>query len=98
MTGSRGSMTSEMEMTPTWNDEFRRGWRVLLASCVGLGLGLSGITFFTFGVFVVPLANDFGWTRGQIASAASILVIGTAITAPIIGTVIDRFGARRIAT
>jgi MFS family permease len=77
-------------------DEFRRGWRTLFASSVGNGAGLSGLPFYTFGVFVVPLVEAFGWTRGQVSSAASFLIIGTAITAPIIGSMIDRYGVRRV--
>jgi len=78
-------------------DEFKRGWRSLLASSFGNGSGLSGIPFYTFGVFIVPLVEAFGWTRGRVSIAASFMIIGTAITAPIIGTIIDRFGARRVA-
>jgi MFS family permease len=77
-------------------DEFRRGWRTLLASSFGNGSGLSGLPFYTFGVFVVPLVAAFGWTRGQVSIAASFLIVGTAITAPIIGSIIDRYGARRV--
>ncbi len=77
-------------------DEFRHGWRTLFASSMGNGSGLSGIAFYTFGVFVVPLVAAFGWTRGQVSIAASFMIIGTAISAPIIGSVIDRFGARRV--
>ncbi len=77
--------------------EFRRGWRALLACSIGNGTGLSGLAFYTFGVFVVPLVEAFGWARGQVTIAASFLIIGTAITAPIIGSIIDRFGARRVA-
>ncbi len=77
-------------------DEFRRGWRTLLASSFGNGSGLSGIPFYTFGVFVLPLVAAFGWTRGEVSIAASFLILGTAITAPIIGSIIDRFGARRV--
>jgi len=76
--------------------EFRRGWRPLLAASFGNGSGLSGIPFYTFGVFVLPLVAAFGWTRGQVSIAASFLIVGTAITAPIIGSIIDRFGARRV--
>ena len=71
-------------------DEFRRGWRALLASSIGNGAGLSGLAFYTFGVFVVPLVEYFGWPQGQVVGAASSLIIGTAITAPIIGGLIDR--------
>jgi MFS family permease len=84
-------------MQPTTLDEFRRGWRTLLASAVGNGSGLSGIPFYTFGVFIVPLVTAFGWTRGQVSIAASFMIIGTAITAPIIGSIIDKLGARRVA-
>ncbi len=78
------------------SSEFRRGWRVLLASSVGNGSGLSGLPFYTFGVFVVPLVAAFGWTRGQVSKGASCLILGTAFTAPIVGSIIDRYGARRV--
>ncbi|MDX2145558.1 MAG: MFS transporter [Rhodospirillaceae bacterium] len=77
--------------------EFRHGWRVVLASSTGNGSGLSGLAFYTFGVFIVPLVGAFGWSRGQVSVAASFLLIGTAITAPIIGSLIDRLGTRRVA-
>jgi MFS family permease len=76
--------------------EFRRGWRTLFASAIGNGSGLSGLPFYTFGVFVVPLVEAFGWTRGDVSGAASSLIVGTAITAPIIGSMIDRYGVRRV--
>lgn len=76
--------------------EFRRGWRPLVAAAVGNGSGLSGLSFYTFGVFVLPLVAAFGWTRGEVSIAASFLIVGTAITAPIIGGVIDRYGAKRV--
>jgi len=76
--------------------EFRRGWRPLIAAAIGNGSGLSGLAFYTFGVFVLPLVAAFGWTRGEVSTAASFLIIGTAITAPLIGSVIDRYGARRV--
>jgi MFS family permease len=76
--------------------EFARGWRSLVAASVGNGSGLSGLAFYTFGVFVLPLTVAFGWSRGEVSIAASFLIIGTAITAPIIGSIIDRYGARRV--
>ena len=76
--------------------EFARGWRTLVAASIGNGTGLSGLAFYTFGVFVLPLTTAFGWSRGEVSIAASFLIVGTAITAPVIGTIIDRFGARRV--
>ncbi len=83
-------------MTGNAAAEFRQGWRVLLASSFGISAGLSGFAFYTFGVFVIPLVDAFGWTRGQVTFAATFLIIGTAITAPVIGTIIDKYGARRV--
>jgi MFS family permease len=78
-------------------NEFSRGWRTLVASSLGNAAGLSGLPFYTFGVFVVPLATAFGWTRGEASGAASSLILGTAITAPLVGFLIDRIGTRRVA-
>jgi MFS family permease len=78
-------------------EELLRGWKVLLASGVGIAAGLSGIAFYTFGVFIVPLSDEFGWSRGQLSIAASFMIIGTAITAPVVGTVIDRYGTRMVS-
>jgi MFS family permease len=80
----------------TAQQEFKRGWRVLIASSFGIASGLSGIAFYTFGVFIVPLTEAFGWSRGQVSTAASFLIIGTAFTAPIVGGIIDRYGARTV--
>lgn len=83
-------------MTMTANAEFRRGWKTLLASSLGYGSGLGGLSYYAFGVFVLPLVAAFGWQRGDVATAASFLILGTAITAPIVGGFIDRFGAYRV--
>lgn len=82
-------------MTP--REEFGRGWKTLLACSVGNGSGLSGIPFYTFSVFVLPLVAAFDWQRGDVTTAASFLIFGTAITAPIVGSFIDRFGAYRVS-
>jgi len=78
------------------SNEFTRGWRPLLAAGIGTGAGVTGLSFYGFGVFVLPLVAAFGWTRGEVSAAASFLILGSAITAPIVGSVIDRFGTRRV--
>lgn len=76
--------------------EFKRGWRSLLAAAIGTGAGVTGLAFYSFGVFIIPLVDAFGWSRGEISSAASFLILGTALTAPVVGGLVDRFGARRV--
>ena len=80
--------------------EFGRGWPVLSAAAVGVGLGLSPLPFYTIGVFIPPLLGEFGpkgWDGGFIMNALAIYTFGACASAPIVGILAERFGARRIA-
>ena len=71
-------------------------WWVVVGSVFGLLVGNGPIMQFTFGIFLLPVTKEFGWSR---SSAASALVIGltmTAICMPFAGRLIDRFGIRRV--
>lgn len=69
---------------------------VVCASAVGLALGYSVIGMATFGLFVVPLSNHFGWGRGDIAIAYTLMCYTLAAASPIAGLAVDRFGIRRV--
>jgi predicted MFS family arabinose efflux permease len=75
-------------------DEWRRGWLVVLASTIGLGIATSHV--YTIGIFMSPLEHEFGWSRAQISSGLMANSIISVIGAPFIGWLIDRFGTRRI--
>ena len=77
--------------------EFRSGFKPLLGSAIGAGCGLSSICFYTHGVFVVAIADDTGWSRGQVQAAVSIMILMAVVTAPLVGWLVDRYGARRVA-
>lgn len=80
--------------------EFRRGWPVLGAAAVGVGLGLSPLPFYTIGVMIPPLMQEFGpmgWTAGDVLFALTIYTIGAFLMSPVIGLLAERFGARRVA-
>jgi MFS family permease len=82
---------------PTKAGEFARGWSVLLASTVGVGLGITGLPAFSFGQFVRPLAQTFGWSRGEISGGVTCLMIGTLVMSPFVGHAVDKFGIRAVA-
>ena len=83
--------------TNTRSGEFTRGWMVLLAGTIGTGLGTTGLPFYSFGQFVRPIAQEFGWTRGALSGGVMCLMIGTVITSPFVGRAVDRFGVCWVA-
>ncbi|MGH6908003.1 MAG: MFS transporter [Aestuariivirga sp.] len=76
--------------------EFKRGWLVLLACVLGFGTGIAGIPFFTMGVFVGALEAEFGWARGAIYVAVTILTLVGGVASVLVGALVDRYGVRRI--
>ena len=54
-----------------------------------------GATQYAFGLFVVPLEETFGWTRTQISASLSFAALGT-LAAPLLGRLMDLYGARPI--
>ena len=80
--------------------EFKRGWPVLAAAAVGVGLGLSPLPFYTIGVMIPPLLQEFGpmgWDQGFIINALAIYTFGAFAASPIIGILAEKYGARRVA-
>ncbi len=80
--------------------EFKRGWPVLSAAAVGVGLGLSPLPFYTIGVMIPPLLGEFGpmgWSAGDILNALAIYTFGAFFASPFIGILAEKFGARRVA-
>lgn len=72
------------------------GWRVVAAATFGLALGFSNIGTLSFGLFVIPLSDNFGWSRGNISVAFLIMNYTLVLFAPLLGLLIDRFGVRRV--
>jgi MFS family permease len=52
----------------------------------------------SFGVFVNPLGNEFGWTRAMISGAYSLSFVLMGVMAIIMGILIDRRGPRMALT
>lgn len=75
-------------------DEFKEGWGPLLACVLGTACGILAITFYTQGIFAGPVTEEFGWTRGEFFLGFTIMQLLGLITAPAIGTIVDRIGPR----
>ena len=61
-----------------------------------MGLSYAMFTIFAFGVFVKPLEDEFGWTRGELSFAITMTNFAVVIASPCLGLIIDKFGVRQI--
>ena len=89
------STSAASQPGPTEFDLAYYGWRVVLAACFGVMAGFGSLFVYTFAVFVKPLSGEFGWSREAISRGFGFAAISLAITSPLLGGWIDRFGARR---
>lgn len=76
--------------------EFKYGWPVVVASAIGIGLGMSPLPFYTIGVFAGPLAAEFGWGLDEIMFALAVFTVGGVVGSPIVGQLTDKYGPRRV--
>ena len=74
--------------------EFRRHWRALSAATIGTATSIVVLPFYTNGLFIPELEAEFGWTRAELTSLPLIGSVILILTAPLVGVVVDRFGAR----
>ena len=72
-----------------------RGWSVM-AGCFLCTLLAVGGTIYVFGLFIVPVSEEFALSRADTNNGLILAMLGMAIWSPIIGRLLDRFSARLI--
>src|SRR6185312_10993847 len=72
------------------------GWRVALASGAGVLVSFGSLLVYTFGIFLKPLTEEFGWSREAASLAFGIAAIMIAVCSPPLGYLLDRMRARRV--
>ncbi len=77
------------------SDEWRTGWRVVAAAMIGIGCG-PGLYQSMASLFTPGLMATFGWSRGDIATASGIGLLG-ALAVPLLGRLTDRVGVRKMS-
>ena len=70
----------------------------MLAALFGVAMGLPAIPFYTIGIFAPILAAEFGWSFASIFAGLSLLAAGVLLAGPAVGFLVDRLGARRVAS
>ncbi len=82
-------------MSTTASPRIFYGWWMVLVCCIAMAAGPILITG-TFSIFVKPLAETFGWSRGDISLGFSLVALIISFYAPILGILIDRIGPRTV--
>ena len=70
------------------------GWYIV-ATCIFVAFVTNGARN-SFGIFVLPMSEDFGWSRGTISFAAALGFLVNGLTQPFMGKLLDRFGGRKV--
>ena len=89
MANSPGAQANSSSRSPLFY-----GW-LIVGLCLFINfVALGGRSSFT--VFVIPMTDDFGWSRGDISWAASIGLLVNGFSQPFLGNLYDRYGARKV--
>ena len=78
-------------------NEIAARWPLILATCIGIMSSSFVLPYYTIGVLVVPVTEEFGWSRAEFQAAILFSSGLGALTSPFVGWLIDRYGSRRIA-
>ncbi len=68
----------------------------IVAACFFILFLCWGMVLNTFPIFVKPMATDMNWGRGALSLALLVGSVGSALAAPVAGTLMDRIGARPV--
>ena len=85
-------------MTEIDESTFGSGRYLVLAGCfLGLAAGYSSTYFYSSGLFLLPVAETFGVSRGEASLGPLICTLAAAGMIPLFGRLLDRIGAVPIA-
>jgi len=69
------------------------GWWLLAGAVVSMAIG-SGVSFWSFGLYVDPLEEEFGWSRAEVSLGFSFALLVSGVSSPLVGRWIDTRGPR----
>ena len=74
----------------TANKSLQYGWVVVGAAFI-ITFITCGVNF-SYGVFFLPIVNEFGWSRGLASAVMLVAGLAYAVTLPFTGMLADRYG------
>lgn len=88
-------MATAAQTAPSAAREWRAYWPMVMSGMIGM----SFFSMFAYSqqMFIAPLEQEFHWSRAEISLSYTIFSLTAFLCGPLIGTIIDRWGARRVA-
>ncbi|KGE03926.1 MFS transporter [Pseudohaliea rubra] len=77
--------------------ELAARWPLIPAACIGVICSAFVLPYYTVGALLVPVTEEFGWSRAQFQAAILFSSGLGALTSPLVGWLNDRYGSRRVA-
>jgi sugar phosphate permease len=69
------------------------GWRLVAVGIIAMALS-AGLPMSSFGLYIEPLEDEFGWTRAEVSLGFSSLWLASGLAGPVVGRWIDTRGPR----
>ncbi len=82
-------------MTAPERSEWAANWPLLLSALVGIPLPAA--MSYALGQFLVPLEQEFGWSRSEASIGFSLSLLLGFIATPLVGRLVDKTNARLLA-
>jgi len=73
------------------------GWYITIALAITETVSW-GIVFYALEIFIIPMEQEFGWTRTQIAGVRSVAIFLSGVMAFPVGYWLDKYGSRFLMT
>lgn len=73
----------------------KRGWWVVFGAFLALAIS-AGVSFFVLPVMLEKIMADNGWTLTEVSFGITLWCIAAGVFSPVLGGLIDRFGARPV--
>jgi sugar phosphate permease len=83
----------ESEAAPLPGRSIFYGWWILAGAVAAMALG-SGVSFWSFQLYIDPLETEFGWSRAEVSLGFSFSLLIAGLSGPFVGRWVDARGAR----
>jgi MFS family permease len=92
----RGRRTLPSSLRSIAMQRFKNRWWVVFAAILGQLVGQGPINVFAFAVFLKPVSEALGMSRGDFSAALIFSTTLSALASPLAGKLMDRWGIRAI--